>query len=53
MATIDIHKIYSSPVIRTVETAEIVSSIIDIPFEKDERLFEIELGKFVGMYYED
>jgi 2,3-bisphosphoglycerate-dependent phosphoglycerate mutase len=53
LATIDIHKIYSSPVIRTVETAEIVSNIIDIPFEKDERLFEIELGKLVGMYYED
>ena len=53
LASIDIHKIYSSPVIRTVETAEIVSDFIDVPFEKDERLFEIELGKLVGMYYED
>ena len=53
LTTIDIHKIYSSPVIRTVETAEIVSNIINVPFEKDERLFEIELGKLVGMYYED
>ena len=24
-----------------------------MPFQKDERLFEIELGKLVGMYYED
>jgi probable phosphoglycerate mutase len=53
LKTIDIDKIYSSPVIRTVETAEIVSDIINMPFQKDERLFEIELGKLVGMYYED
>jgi 2,3-bisphosphoglycerate-dependent phosphoglycerate mutase len=53
LASIDIHKIYASPVIRTVETAEIVSDVIGVPFEKDERLFEIELGKLVGMYYED
>jgi probable phosphoglycerate mutase len=36
-----------------METAEIVSDIMDVPVEKDERLFEIELGKLVGMYYED
>ncbi len=53
LSSIDIHKIYSSPVIRTMETAEIVSDIIKVSFEKDERLFEIELGKLVGMYYED
>ncbi len=53
LTSIDIHKIYTSPVIRTVETAEIASDILGIPFEKDERLFEIELGKLVGMYYED
>ncbi len=53
LKSIDIHKIYTSPVIRTVETAEIVSDTIGVPFEKDERLFEIELGKLVGMYYED
>ena len=53
LKTINIDQIYSSPVIRTVETAEIVSDTIDMPFQKDERLFEIELGKLVGMYYED
>ncbi len=53
LSTIDIHKIYSSPVIRTMETAEIVSSIVNVPFDTDERLFEIELGKLVGMYYDD
>ena len=53
LSTIAIDKIYTSPVIRTVETAEIVSNILNMPFEEDERLFEIELGKLVGMYYED
>jgi probable phosphoglycerate mutase len=53
LKTINIDQIYSSPVIRTVETAEIVSDIVNMPFQKDERLFEIELGKLVGMYYED
>lgn len=53
LSSIDIHKIYASPVIRTVETAEIVSNVLNMPFEEDERLFEIELGKLVGMYYED
>ncbi|HEY6534531.1 MAG TPA: histidine phosphatase family protein [Candidatus Nitrosocosmicus sp.] len=53
LSTIAIDKIYASPVIRTVETAEIVSNILNMPFEEDERLFEIELGKLVGMYYED
>jgi len=53
LSTIDIHRIYSSPVTRTVETAEIVSNIVNVPFDTDERLFEIELGKLVGMYYDD
>src|ERR671921_2650902 len=53
LSAIDIHKIYSSPVIRTMETSEIVSNVINVPFETDERLFEIELGKLVGMYYDD
>lgn len=50
---IDIHKIYTSPVIRTIETSEIVSNNLNIPFEIDERLFEIELGKLVGKYYDE
>lgn len=53
LKSIPIHKIYCSPVIRTVETAEIASKTLDLPFEIDERLFEIELGKLVGLYYDD
>ena len=53
LKTIPIHKIYSSPVIRTVETAEIASETLGLNYELDERLFEIELGKLVGLYYDD
>ncbi len=53
LKTIPIHKIYSSPVIRTVETAEIASDTLGLNYELDERLFEIELGKLVGLYYDD
>ncbi|TVP40140.1 histidine phosphatase family protein [Candidatus Nitrosocosmicus arcticus] len=53
LKTIPIHKIYSSPVIRTVETAEIASATLGLDYELDERLFEIELGKLVGLYYDD
>jgi probable phosphoglycerate mutase len=42
-----------SPVTRTVETAKIVSKILGIRYEIDERLYEIDLGKLVGMNYED
>jgi probable phosphoglycerate mutase len=50
---IPIDKIYVSPVIRTVETANIVSEILGIPYVIDERLYEIEIGKLVGMNYDD
>ncbi len=50
---IPIDKIYVSPVIRTVETANIVSEIVGIPYVIDERLYEIEIGRLVGMNYDD
>lgn len=50
---IPIKKIYASPVIRTRETAEIVSKILGISYDVDERLYEIDLGNLVGMNYEE
>lgn len=50
---VPIKKIYASPVIRTIETAEIVSKILGISYDIDERLYEIDLGKLVGMNYEE
>lgn len=53
LQNIPIEKVYVSPVTRTVETAKIVSKILGIRYEIDERLYEIDLGKLVGMNYED
>ena len=48
-----VDKVLVSPVIRARETAEIVCDVINLDYEIDERLYEIELGKLVGMNYED
>ncbi len=48
-----VDKVFASPVIRARETAEIVCDVINLDYEIDERLYEIELGKLVGMNYED
>ncbi len=50
---IPITRILVSPVIRTIETAKIVCEILGSTYEIDERLYEIELGKLVGMNYEE
>ena len=53
LQNVPIERVYVSPVTRTVETAKIVSKILGISYEIDERLYEIELGKLAGMNYDD
>lgn len=53
LKNVPIDRVVVSPVIRTMETAEIVCNAIGTGFEIDERLYEIELGKLVGMNYEE
>jgi probable phosphoglycerate mutase len=53
LKSISIKKVYTSPVIRTIETAKIVCRILELDYEIDERLYEIELGKLVGMNFEE
>jgi len=53
LKSIPIDKVYVSPVIRAIETAQIVCETLGMDYEIDERLYEIELGKLVGMNYED
>ncbi|MGD0328801.1 MAG: class I tRNA ligase family protein [Minisyncoccia bacterium] len=51
LAAKGITKIYSSPLLRTRETAEIVARVVGIPKEKiiyDERLRELNVGDFDG-----
>jgi probable phosphoglycerate mutase len=53
LKSIPIDKVYVSPVIRAMETAQIVCETLGMSYEIDERLYEIELGKLVGMNYEE
>jgi len=47
---LSIDAIYTSPVIRTVETSQIVSETIGVDYTVDERLTETEMGSLVGMH---
>lgn len=53
LKNVKINKVVASPVIRAVETAKIVCDTIGAEYETDERLYEIDLGKLVGMNYEE
>jgi probable phosphoglycerate mutase len=53
LGEISIDKVLVSPVVRTIETAEIVCQYLGLDYQIDERLYEIELGRLVGMNYEE
>ncbi len=50
---IDISAIYSSPIERAKHTAEIVAKNSSLNVDLDERLTEIDMGKFTRMNYDD
>ena len=50
---IDISAIYSSPIERAKHTAEIVAKNCSLEVVLDERLTEIDMGKFTHMNYDD
>ena len=50
---LDISAIYSSPIERANHTAEIVAKSKSLDCELDNRLVEIDMGKFTHMNYED
>jgi alpha-ribazole phosphatase len=45
--------IYSSPLMRSTQTAELISKINDLQIKKDERLREISFGEWEGMSYDE
>jgi len=49
----DISAIYSSPIERASTTAKIVADYNSLNYELDDRLIEIEMGKFTRMNYDD
>ena len=48
-----ISRIYSSPIERAEQTAKIVSNKIGLDYNVDERLTEIDMGVFSGMFYDE
>ena len=50
---LDISAIYSSPIERASHTAEIVAKNSSLGYELDDRLTEIEMGRFTRMNYDD
>jgi 2,3-bisphosphoglycerate-dependent phosphoglycerate mutase len=53
MKNIAVEKVYVSPVIRTIETAQLVCDILGTDYVIDERLYETEMGRLAGMNFED
>jgi len=53
LASIDISAIYSSPIERASHTAEIVAKNNSLDYELDDRITEIDMGKFTLMNYDD
>ena len=49
----DISAIYSSPIERASTTAKIVADYNSLNYDLDDRLIEIEMGKFTRMNYDD
>ena len=48
---VDFFRIYSSPLMRAYETAEIIRGDRDIPVICDERIIEMSFGDYEGKYY--
>src|SRR5688572_7490768 len=45
--------IYSSPLMRSTQTAELVAKVHNLEIKKDERLREISFGDWEGMSYDE
>lgn len=53
LKSFDISHIYTSPIERAKKTADIVGEYIGLSPTIDERLYELEMGKFSGMEYDE
>ena len=53
LASAGVSAIYSSPIERAAETARMISEECGVPVVVDERLTEIDMGKFTGMTFEE
>ena len=48
-----IRALYSSPVARAIQTAEILASLLQVPLTADRGLTEIKVGEWEGRYWKD
>ena len=53
LAEMNVSAIYSSPIQRAEETANIVGKELSVNVSVDERLIELDMGKFTGMGYDE
>ena len=53
LSEMEVSTIYSSPIQRADETAKIVAKHNNLDVISDERLIELDMGKFTGMAYDD
>ena len=53
LAQMNISSIYSSPIERAKHTAEIVARSASLDVIVDDRLIELDMGKFTGMQYDE
>nr|AIE98737.1 phosphoglycerate mutase (gpmB) [uncultured marine thaumarchaeote KM3_08_A11] len=53
LKSLDISSIYSSPIERASHTAEIVAKNNSLDYELDDRITEIDMGRFTRMNYDD
>ena len=53
LESLNISKIYSSPIDRALQTAEIVGKHCDLDVISDQRLIELDMGKFTKMPYDE
>ena len=53
LAEMGVSAVYSSPIARAADTARIISERCGVPVRVDERLTEIDTGKFTGMTFEE
>lgn len=53
ISNMGVSRIYSSPIQRAAQTADIVGERLSVRPIHDDRLIEIDMGKFTGMRYRD
>ena len=53
LQSLNVSAIYSSPIDRAVQTAEIIKKHCNIEFKTDDRLIELNMGQFTMMPYQE